>query len=708
MSLLRLESRHDPRYCAFGPCRYGQTAVGVMLVVVLPVAVFAGDIVINELMYHPPRDEDRLQYIELYNAGDSAVDLAGWSFTKGVRFVFPPDSSLPSKAHLVICRDKDAFLEGYGGGLSILGNYEGTLSHGGERVELSDARGDPVDAVTYSDEAPWPAGPDGYSSSLERISVVDSSEWPENWAPSPPSDLGGGPAGTPGARNAGSSLSLPPRIGDARFAPGRAGESEKFTASVTDPDGVKEVTAGIRILVEGRESAETFLSLERVGGDPKRGMYEVTIPGQPAGSLLRLRLRATDESGAVRMHPHPSEPRPTLSYYVQETENSARIPLGLVLRFGPERTPAKTSRRIPESQDTLHHGAFIYITPGGLPQVFDHIQIRSRRGGLKLRFHRDRPFDAMTAINLLSEGPSRWILAEALSYEVYRQAGVPAPRAWPVRIWEDGRIRGYQLLVEQPNESFLVRNRLDPTGNLYKAVWYGRDIVQKHEKKTHRTAGHEDLLELERLLRSTSGEEQWDIIRERFHVEKAASYYAVSMCISDWDGFHNNHFLYHDLHRSGKWEIYPWDKDKTWGDYDGASPAHDWYEMPLTVGMEGDRSPTLDPNSKANNVRGFDGGVGWWRKGGCFSRPLLANPRFRKLFLQRLSELLSTVFTEEKLLPLIDTMERDLEPEARTRAEAQGKDSEDAVHSFKKQMETFRRQVRHRREFLIEAVAKAR
>ena len=61
------------------------------------------------------------------------------------------------------------------------------------------------------------------------------------------------------------------------------------------------------------------------------------------------------------------------------------------------------------------------------------------------------------------------------------------------------------------------------------------------------------------------------------------------MCIQNWDGFFNNYFLYHDAAGTGKWEMYPWDEDKTWGDYDGGSENYDWYTMPLTYGMNDGR-----------------------------------------------------------------------------------------------------------------------
>ncbi|MBM3835293.1 MAG: hypothetical protein FJ403_18870 [Verrucomicrobia bacterium] len=108
-------------------------------------------------------------------------------------------------------------------------------------------------------------------------------------------------------------------------------------------------------------------------------------------------------------------------------------------------------------------------------------------------------------------------------------------------------------------------------------------------EKTNPHTGHGDIVELVDGLRRTTGARQWELIQRNFNVDEVASYFAVNMCIQNWDGFFNNHFVYHDLRPGGKWEIFPWDEDKTWGDYDGASRRYDWHEMPLTMGMNRDR-----------------------------------------------------------------------------------------------------------------------
>ena len=189
--------------------------------------------------------------------------------------------------------------------------------------------------------------------------------------------------------------------------------------------------------------------------------------------------------------------------------------------------------------------------------------------------------------------------------------------------------RGYYLLIEQPNKTFLTKHFKDDSGNLYKLLWYGQSIIDKHEKKTNPTTGHDDLLKLINGLNQTSGAAQWEIIQKNFNVEEFASYFAVNMCIQNWDGFFNNYFTYHDASGTGKWLIIPWDEDKTWGDFDGAALPYAWYEMPLTYGMNSDRSTGL----RSRFGQGPWGGANWWRPPGPFSGPLLANPEFRKQFL---------------------------------------------------------------------------
>src|SRR4029077_4673596 len=211
-------------------------------------------------------------------------------------------------------------------------------------------------------------------------------------------------------------------------------------------------------------------------------------------------------------------------------------------------------------------------------------------------------------------------------------AGNAACRTDFVRTWIDDRPLGYQLQIETVNKAFLRHNKMRADGNLYKVNWFGNGLVGTHEKKTYVRDGHGDLLEIVALLEKTKGDEQWALIKKNFEVEQVINYFAVNMLLSHWDGYFNNHFSYHDIKGTGRWTMYPWDQDKTWGFHDGIRGYEVFYDMPITFGMAGDAPPGMPKNQPAPNNFNFALSI-WWRPGGVFSRPLLANPQFRKHFL---------------------------------------------------------------------------
>jgi len=662
----------------------------------------AAGVVINEVMYHPPDDLDTLQFIELFNAGESEADLSGWSFNKGVKFSIPAGTKLAAGGFLVVCRNRADFAERYGEQIRAVGDWEGKLSHGGERLELVDAQKRLVDAMTFSDHAPWPLAADGGSASLERICPLAGPE-AANWAASRLPEVVR-PAGSPGRTNDCYSANLPPSFSAVVLTPESPGADQAVTARVTvaDSDGVKRVQLLYRVAYAGKMTEENVVEMERVSGGERKGVFEAKLPAQPASRLVRYRFRALDGASTERTFPSTNDLRPALTYSTFANTNDARIPFGFVWHLSDQpRLPGRGVRlgRMNLSpvrgQDT-----FIYLPAGGgAVQTFDHVRVVQRNGGFKVHFLKDQTLRGMTSINVIFENQPRWVLSEPLAYELYRLAGVPAELTEHVRVWMDGRPLGYHLLIEQPNKAFLRRNGRDEGGNLYKLIWYGNNLVSKHEKKTNPATGHDDLLALIRGLDTHSDAAQWEFIERHFNVTNFINYFAVNMCIENWDGFFNNYFTYHNPRKEGRWDIFPWDEDKTWGDYDGASGRYDWYTMPLTFGMNG------PGESPGRSRRGFDG---WWRPPGYFSGPLLANPEFRKRFLSRLREICMTVFTEGKMGPLIDTMERRLEPEIALRARVTREDPAAAQAQFRSDIDSFRRQVVNRRKYILGELDKAK
>lgn len=669
-------------------------------------------VVFSEVMYHPFGDQDDLQFIEIHNPGDAAVDLSRWFLRGGVDFAFPRGASIPAGGYRVVCRNMAAFRACHGDSTNVIGTFTGSLSRKGERIELADAQGEVRDAVHYADRPPWPVAADGHGSSLERICAGAASNDPANWCASG-IGAGGAFAGTPGRRNSCDSPVPLPRVVEVCHDRPVPGQPIGVSARVTDDAGVASVALHWEAWSADSPIAkgETPLIVDQAASD--RARYVGAIPGQPESCLIRFVIQARSVSGAVRHCPSATDLHPTFTCATHINTNTARIPFLKLITFGRIQKPgvarrvqalAEESDRPPWATRMDWSCAAVVLPPGetGL-LVFDHVRVRRRKGGYKIEFQPDRPWQGLRAVNLILEGSPRYLLSEPLAFELYRRAGVPSPATDHVRLWLDQHALGCHLVVEQPNRAFFRRLGQDPDGNLYKLLWYGDGVAGQHEKKTNPDTGHADLLDVIDGLRKTEGLARWDFIRQHFDVDELAGYFAVSMCIQNWDGFFNNYYAYHDPRPGGKWQIIPWDQDKTWGDYDGASPAYDWHEMPLTYGMAGDKPP------RRSWLGGWpDAGAPWWRPPGWFSGPLLAEPHFREQFLARLRELCDTAFTEQTFGPAITALEQRIEPEVVYRASIERRDTEVALRRFRADIESFRGQLVNRRQFLLRQLAESK
>jgi hypothetical protein len=155
-------------------------------------ALLRRDIVINEIMYHPISEDSRDEYLELYNHGTGTVDVSGWQLTDGVIYTIPDGTVIPADGYLVIAADAERLIGTYSNltTANTLGNYDGRLNNGGERVRLSKPlHATPtneefivVDEVTYGDGSAWGKWTDAGGSSLELIDPLSDNSRPDNWA----------------------------------------------------------------------------------------------------------------------------------------------------------------------------------------------------------------------------------------------------------------------------------------------------------------------------------------------------------------------------------------------------------------------------------------------------------------------------------------------------------------------------------------------
>ena len=155
------------------------------------------DVIINELMINPQRTYDsRGEWIELYNRGDEAADLEGWTIGDEIYDdIVLPSIVIEPGAFVLLARNGDAYRNGGVAADHVYGNAI-ILWNSDDLVVLRDTDGMPRDVVDYRN-----AGftvPDGRSMALvdPALDNGDGASWCASTTVMARGDLG-----SPGAAN---------------------------------------------------------------------------------------------------------------------------------------------------------------------------------------------------------------------------------------------------------------------------------------------------------------------------------------------------------------------------------------------------------------------------------------------------------------------------------------------------------------------------
>ena len=153
-------------------------------------------IVINEILYHarptypaiytdPPTEfsANDEEWIELYNRGQTSVDISGWQLVDAVQFRVPAGNVLQPGEHVIIARDAAMFADNYPE-VRVLGEYRGQLSNVDERIVLVDEVENVADEVHYFEGGYWSGAADGGGSTLELIDSAADNRHAGAWGKS--------------------------------------------------------------------------------------------------------------------------------------------------------------------------------------------------------------------------------------------------------------------------------------------------------------------------------------------------------------------------------------------------------------------------------------------------------------------------------------------------------------------------------------------
>ncbi len=253
---------------------------------------------------------------------------------------------------------------------------------------------------------------------------------------------------------------------------------------------------------------------------------------------------------------------------------------------------------------------------------------------LKLRFDKyvngqilDGAIERMTLNNNIQDESQ---INACMAYQIFADAGLPAPRCNFATVSLNGRNLGLYSHVEEIKPPFLARHFADNQGNLYEGAvsdfrpgWRGT-----FEKKTNED--HDDWSDIDAVVAALqdptpSGLTALDAIVDR---DRFLSFWATEVLVGHWDGYAGNRNNYHFYREpQGSFVFIPWGVDQVFSLEEDPNPFDDIRRPPPAV----------------------------WAHGAIAHRLYQDDPS-RTAYVRRLRELVDTVWHETELLARVDTM----------------------------------------------------
>lgn len=217
-------------------------------------------------------------------------------------------------------------------------------------------------------------------------------------------------------------------------------------------------------------------------------------------------------------------------------------------------------------------------------------------------------------------------LKEQIGSELFRAAGVPAPRVAHARVALNGRQLGLYVVKEGFTREFLERHFPPARGNLYD-THLGHDLGQVLRRHSGREPGdpQQPLQALAVAAAEPVAAARWPALQRTLAVDEFLSFMAMEVMLDHWDGYclgRNNFLVYHDP-SAGRLFFLPTGMDQLFGKAD------------------------LD-----------------WRPGmsGSVARAVLETPEGRTLYQARFRALLGSVFNAGRISQQIGQRLAELRP----------------------------------------------
>src|SRR6266850_373100 len=653
------------------------------LILIASAQAFGGPVVINEIMFHAAPsvpEDDRLEWIELYNKSTNALSLNGWRLNKGVNFTFTNTTIAPG-AYLVVAANVASFAARNPGVANVLGNWAGVLSNNGDEIQLLDADGAEQDDVSYASEGDWgirQRGPldsghygwiwfceaDGLGKSLELRNPEVSNKSGQNWGSSLVD------RGTPGRANSLRTNNVAPIIIGATHFPALPKSADPVTVTATIIDESTNSTVQLFYRVDANPQNSPFSSVQMfddgahgdgIAGD---GVYGAELPARPNLTVIEFYIQTTDSAGASRTWPAAAQQLDgsfaqtcnALYQVIDDFGYSGSEPIYEVLMTEVERLELDAIGRT--QSDAIMNGTFITID-GTSTEILCNTGFRNRGHGsrtqrpnnIRVNFRNDGRWKGnVRAMNLNTRYPHAQIFGSAL----FQRAGLVMANSKPVQV----RVNGVAALGGIPQFGVYAHNEeissefvanhypSDSSGNAYRGIridgggvanlmYLGSSADSYRSLYFKQNNNSEDdwtdLIQLTRVLSDATlvGTQYVAEVRRVLNVEEAMLYFAANTLVdnnetslSNGDG--DDYAMYRGVNDS-RFSILPYDTD--------------------TIMGQGD-----SPGSTTASLFRMNGGPA----PGTAVPKFMNNAEFVPIYYGTLKRLIDTTFSAAQINPLLD------------------------------------------------------
>lgn len=194
--------------------------------------------------------------------------------------------------------------------------------------------------------------------------------------------------------------------------------------------------------------------------------------------------------------------------------------------------------------------------------------VNAQRPSIKINFDKfgvEQEFEGISLMTLNNNDTDSSLIKQHLSYELFREAGIPAPRCNFARVTVNGNYLGLYSNVESVRKSFLKRHFKKASGNLYEGqisdfttALSGSFDVKTNEKRN-------DLSDIQKVTRAAAAPDKqlFERLASVIDLDQFYRFWAMECLMGSNDGYaanRNNYFVYNDP-TSERFHFMPWGTD---------------------------------------------------------------------------------------------------------------------------------------------------